>query len=47
MSDRELYTPGPAHGAQVKKDGEKTLILVRELRHSPVSPLDASSTLMP
>jgi hypothetical protein len=36
MSDRELYTPGPTHGAQVKKDGEKwTLILVRELRHSP------------
>jgi uncharacterized protein YndB with AHSA1/START domain len=30
------YTPGPAHGAQVRKDGEKwALILVRELRHSP------------
>jgi hypothetical protein len=29
------YVPGPAN-AQVKKDGEKwTLILVRELRHSP------------
>jgi uncharacterized protein YndB with AHSA1/START domain len=36
MSERELYTPGPARGAQVRKDGEKwTLILVRELRHSP------------
>ena|SRR5215469_12991771 len=36
MSDRERYTPGPAYGAQVKKGGEKwTLILVRELRHSP------------
>jgi len=36
MSDREQYTPGPAHGAQVMKGGEKwTLILVRELRHSP------------
>jgi uncharacterized protein YndB with AHSA1/START domain len=36
MSDREQYTPGPASGAQVQKDGEKwTLILVRELRHSP------------
>ena len=36
MTDRELYTPGPASGAQVKKDGEMwTLILVRELRHSP------------
>ena len=36
MADREQYTPGPASGAQVRKDGEKwTLILVRELRHSP------------
>jgi len=36
MTIRDLYTPGPASGAQVRKDGEKwTLILVRELRHSP------------
>jgi uncharacterized protein YndB with AHSA1/START domain len=36
MSVREQYTPGPASGVQVRKDGEKwTLILVRELRHSP------------
>jgi uncharacterized protein YndB with AHSA1/START domain len=36
MIDREQYTPGPASGAQVMKEGEKwTLILVRELRHSP------------
>jgi hypothetical protein len=36
MTDREQYTPGPARGAQVRKDGEKwTLILVRELRHAP------------
>ena len=36
MSDREQYTPGPASGARVQKAGEKwTLILVRELRHSP------------
>jgi uncharacterized protein YndB with AHSA1/START domain len=36
MIDRNLYTPGPASGAQVRKDGEKwTLILVRDLRHSP------------
>jgi uncharacterized protein YndB with AHSA1/START domain len=36
MTDREQYTPGPASGAQVRKEGEKwTLILVRELRHSP------------
>ncbi len=36
MIDRVQYEPGPARGAQVNKDGEKwTLILVRELRHSP------------
>src|ERR1700709_2263501 len=36
MTDREQYAPGPASGAQVRKDGEKwTLIHVRELRHSP------------
>src|SRR5262245_17680554 len=36
MSDREQYEPGPASGAQVQKDGENwTLILVRELHHSP------------
>jgi uncharacterized protein YndB with AHSA1/START domain len=36
MMDRQPYTPGPAAGAQVRKDGDKwTLILVRELRHSP------------
>jgi uncharacterized protein YndB with AHSA1/START domain len=30
------YTPGPASGARIQKDGAKwTLILVRELRHSP------------
>jgi uncharacterized protein YndB with AHSA1/START domain len=36
LTDRAQYTPGPANGAQVRKDGEHwTLILVRELRHSP------------
>ena len=41
MPDRQHYTPGPAHGAQIRKQpghsGEEkwTLILVRELRHSP------------
>jgi uncharacterized protein YndB with AHSA1/START domain len=39
MTDREQYTPGPASGAGAqirKKDGPLwTLILVRELRHSP------------
>ena len=33
---RDIYMPGPAAGAEVKKDGEKwTLVLVRELRHPP------------
>ena len=40
MMDRHEYTPGPAYGAQVRKEGlpdkdKWTLILVRELRHSP------------
>jgi uncharacterized protein YndB with AHSA1/START domain len=36
MTAREQYAPGQAHGAQVRKDGESwTLILVRQLRHSP------------
>jgi uncharacterized protein YndB with AHSA1/START domain len=43
MIDREQYTPGPASGARIQKDrGQNgnnedkwTLILVRELRHSP------------
>ncbi|HKD07897.1 MAG TPA: SRPBCC family protein [Bryobacteraceae bacterium] len=36
MIEQEQYAPGPATGAQVRKDGDKwTLILVRELRHSP------------
>lgn len=36
MSSRDEYMPGPAAGAEVRKEGEKwTLILVRELRHPP------------
>ena len=39
MADRTQYAPGPAYGAQVKKEGPDkdkwTLILMRELRHSP------------
>lgn len=36
MTDRERYMPGAAGGAQIEKVGEKwTLVLVRELRHSP------------
>jgi len=34
--DHEQYTPGSANVAQVQKDGDKwTLVLVKELRHSP------------
>ena len=38
MSDRKPYAPGPAHGARIggNREGEQwTLILIRELRHSP------------
>jgi uncharacterized protein YndB with AHSA1/START domain len=36
MTVREQYMPGPASGAEVRKDGEKwTLVLVRELRYPP------------
>ena len=36
MTEREHYAPGPASGAQVQKNGDTwTLVLVRELRHSP------------
>jgi uncharacterized protein YndB with AHSA1/START domain len=37
MIDLAQYTPGPAYGAQIRKEaGENwTLILVRELRHPP------------
>ena len=37
MIERAQYTPGPASGAQMRKqEGQNwTLILVRELRHSP------------
>ncbi len=36
MTEPQMYEPGPATLARVLKDGEKwTLILVRQLRHSP------------
>ncbi len=36
MTDREQYTPGPATGAQARKEGDKwTLVLVRDLHHPP------------
>jgi uncharacterized protein YndB with AHSA1/START domain len=37
MTARDRYTPGPAHGAHVDKEGERwRLVLVRTLRHPPV-----------
>jgi uncharacterized protein YndB with AHSA1/START domain len=37
MNGREQYAPGAAAGAEVRKDGDRwTLVLVRELRHSPM-----------
>ncbi|HET6180701.1 MAG TPA: SRPBCC family protein [Candidatus Sulfotelmatobacter sp.] len=43
MTDLAQYTPGPASGAQMRKqEGENwTLILVRELRHSPAKVWEA------
>jgi len=36
MTRREDYSPGPAAGAEVRKDGDTwTLVLVRDLRHPP------------
>jgi uncharacterized protein YndB with AHSA1/START domain len=36
MSSSEQYAPGPASGAEVRKDGEEwTLVLVRDLPHPP------------
>jgi len=36
MSRRDRYKPGPAQGAEVRKQGDNwTLIVVRELRHPP------------
>jgi uncharacterized protein YndB with AHSA1/START domain len=36
MTRRDEYVPGPAKGADVRKEGEKwTLVLVRDLGHAP------------
>jgi uncharacterized protein YndB with AHSA1/START domain len=36
MNEQAQYVPGPASEVQVRKDGDKwTLILIRQLRHSP------------
>lgn len=38
MSSREQYEPGPASGADVRKDREQwTLVLVRDLAHPPAT----------
>ena len=38
MSSRESYAPGPALGAEIRKDGENwTLVVVRELSHPPAA----------
>jgi uncharacterized protein YndB with AHSA1/START domain len=42
MGSREKYAPGAASGAEVRKDGDHwTLILVRELRQSPMKVWEA------
>jgi uncharacterized protein YndB with AHSA1/START domain len=36
VTARDQYAPGPAGGAEIRKDGERwTLVLVRQLRHAP------------
>jgi len=36
MNNRDSYTPGPATGAEIEKDGDRwTLVLIRDLRHPP------------
>ena len=38
MSGRESYKPGPAAGAEIRKDGDKwNLIVTQELRHPPAT----------
>ena len=38
MSKRESYMPGPAAGAEIRKDGDLwTLVVVRELHHPPAN----------
>jgi uncharacterized protein YndB with AHSA1/START domain len=42
MTTREQYAPGPAAGAEVRKDGDKwTLVFVRDLRHPPAKVWEA------
>lgn len=42
MTDSGTYIPGPASGARIQKDGEHwTLVLVRDLRHSPAKVWEA------
>jgi uncharacterized protein YndB with AHSA1/START domain len=38
MTTREKYQPGPAAGAEVRKDGDNwTLIVIRDMRHPPAT----------
>ncbi|MBA2685699.1 MAG: SRPBCC family protein [Gemmatimonadaceae bacterium] len=42
MSSSQKYAPGAAFGADIRKDGDTwTLVLVRDLRHSPAKVWDA------
>ena len=42
MKSAEQYTPGPASGASIRKDADSwTLVLVRELAHSPAKVWEA------
>jgi len=42
MNSRASYKPGPAAGAEVRKDGDKwTLVVVRELHHPPAKVWEA------
>ena len=42
MSNSEQYEPGPASGAEIRKDGDNwTLVLVRELAHPPAKVWEA------
>jgi len=46
MTEPQIYDPGPANLARAVKDGEQkwTLVLVREMRHSPEKEASDSAT---
>ena len=48
MSTRAQYSPGPAAGAEVRKEGQEwTLVLVRTLKHPPTKVWAALSLAPP